>query len=201
MVRTLLLVLVTLVIRHYVKDSVRIVRNHNGIEERPQHHRRGNHPHKKQNRKLQAFDDEHDMDFEDFEKYEPIEDHHSRMREFIDSMRPKHRFEEQDDDEETETAENPIKYDLPPWMHKGPFAPTQEFENGVKFEADDEVDVEPVKETKKEKKGKKEKKNKKHGKKGGRKGHKNQDDRKHRKRHGCCLAPLVTIALIFGHLF
>jgi hypothetical protein len=88
MVRTLVLVLVALVIRHYVKDSVRIVKKHNGVEDKPQHHRRGNHPHKHHNRKLQAFDDEDDMAIENLEEWEPIEDHHSRMREFMDAMRP-----------------------------------------------------------------------------------------------------------------
>ena len=75
-------------------------------------------------------------------------------------------------------------------MHKGPFAPTQKFENGVKFEADDEVDAESLKETKKEKKNKKDKK---HGKKGGRKGNKKQNDKKQKTRWD------VTTSLLFGN--
>lgn len=84
------------------------------------------------------------MIIENLEEWEPIEDHHSRMREFMDAMRPKPKFEEDDDDEEVETAESHIKNDLPPWMHKGPFAPPKEFDNGVMFEADEEVDTEPM---------------------------------------------------------
>ena len=82
-------------------------------------------------------------------------------------------------------------------MRKGPFAPPREFENGVMFDADEEIDTKYTK--KWEKKNKKH--NKKHGKKGSKKDHKKKADKKHKKRHGCCLAPLVTIALIFGHLF
>lgn len=52
MMRTLFLVLVTLVIRHYVKDSIHIVKKHNGVEDKHHHHKRGNHPHKHHDRKL-----------------------------------------------------------------------------------------------------------------------------------------------------
>ena len=46
-------------------------------------------------------------------------------------------------------------------MRKGPFAPPREFENGVMFDADEEIDIKPKKWQKKDKKH-----NKKHGKKG-----------------------------------
>jgi hypothetical protein len=114
------------------------------------------------------------------------------MREFMDIIRPK--LQEQED---VDTPPKPYK-ELPPWMHKGPFAPPREFENGVMFEADEEPEEEPKRQWKKDKK---EKKHKKGGKKGKKDHKKKRSDKKHKKRHGCCFAPLVTIALFFGHIF
>ena len=43
-IRTVFLVFITLAIRHYVKESIHIVKKHNGDD--TTHHKRGNHPHK-----------------------------------------------------------------------------------------------------------------------------------------------------------
>jgi len=70
LVRCVIIGLMTVVIRHYVKDSIRIVKKHNGV---PEHHKRGGHPHK-HSRKLSAseYDDEDELMLEELEHWEPV---------------------------------------------------------------------------------------------------------------------------------
>lgn len=54
MVRTLFLFMLGLIIRHYVKDSIHIVKKHNGHDHHKPHHKRGGHPHRHE-RKLEGL--------------------------------------------------------------------------------------------------------------------------------------------------
>jgi hypothetical protein len=207
--RIAFIAIVSLVIRHYVKDSIHTVKKQVAIKF-PEALNKTETVHKKHHsRKLSELDDE---DFEMEEENDVVVDYKQggRFRQYMKAMRGEVEQTDEDEEEEldnqnVETAQSHFKKEVPAWMKKGMFAQPETSSHGVTFEADTVEDKKAAKKAKKaakkasKKHGKKDKKNhKKHGKKD-KKDHKKKDQ--HKKKHCCAFFPVCFLALIVGHLY